>query len=276
MSELLGVAFSSPAVVPLLVDNEKFMVHAYDGAKDHYRDYLAVRESRKKIVLVPNVKRLVQAQELDPEQRVDVYMLFDRVELLSCIPGCLIVDGEPDTANPSMWHIKTDKIKKEELNTLLDTTAVQNTGFNVPIDIYKKTSLLEPSLVDFISQVTASIENIGDGYEDSFKYDTLSWVCGAMNTKEWIALHKESLTTQGANEDLALDLYRYCAEGSAAKSLWKAFHAMQKKGVTLEDAATKYQAHAGDLQVCATLFKPYKKKNFKYAPKKKDLEVTDA
>jgi len=152
MSQLLGVAFSSPAVVPLLIDNTRFMVHTYDGKEGSYRDYLSVRENRDKVVLVSSVRNLKKAQDTDTNRSVRVFLLFDRADILSNIEGCKVIDATQDSVDTSTWNVLPEKITKENLNTLLEEAASTDIPFRIPEDIAQKAAMLEPSLFDFIGQ----------------------------------------------------------------------------------------------------------------------------
>jgi len=291
MSQLLGVAFSSPAVVPLLIDNTHFMIHTYDGKEESYKDYLAVREDRDKVVLVSSLRNLTKAHKLDSKGSVRVFMLFDRAEILSNIEGCTILDAEESKVNTGNWNVKGEKVTREELNTILADAAATDVPFTIPDNISAQAALLEPSLFDFVGQVLESIpkeqlpeddsdytdedeekvEYDPEEYFPTFRKDTAAWVCGINHKRLWIVRHKKKLVQIGADSELVLDLYRFCAEGQAAKSLWHAYHAM-RQGVGLEDAAAKYEAHPGDLRACVELFPPEEEREYKSEPDLSDEE----
>jgi len=289
MSQLLGVAFSSPAVVPLLIDNTHFLVHTYSGRKGAFKDYLAVQEDRDKVVLVPTVRKLVQAHELDEDQDVRVFMLFDRADILSQISGCTIIDSVPNEADPGAWTVAPEKVTRERLNEILTEATTKDVAFTIPTDVAQQAALLEPSLFDFIGQILRSIpkeplpkDESEEEEADDFIYDpeefakvftrdTAAWVCGINHARLWIIRHKKRTIKLGADEELVLDLYRFCNEGTAAQNLWKAYHAALG-GLTLEEAIEKYEAHPGDLKRCVEMFPLEEERTYKRVPEDEEAD----
>lgn len=289
MAKLFGVAFSSPAVIPLLIDNSRFMVHTYSGNDQDYKDYLSVREQRDKIVLVSSVRRLVKAADLDTDHQVRVFLIFDRSEILSNIEGCEILDAEKSGLN---WTIKPDKITKGDFNTLLEEAAATDASFLVPEDINQIATLFKPTLLDFIQQVLASIpkerlprdeseesdesedEYNSATFDEEFVKETFGWICGISHARRWIVRYKKKLINFGADQELVLDLYRFCAEGQEAKNLWKAYHAM-REGVELGTAALLFAAHPIDLKKCARMYPPEEDREYIAVPNLQETEEED-
>ncbi len=282
MTHLLGVAFSSPAVVPLLIDNSQFLIHTFTGRESHYKDYLSVQEeTRQKVVLVPSVKKLQNAVSLDKSKEVSVFMLFDRAEILDKIDGCSIIDGEQHPDNPGYWNIKKEKITKDKLNALLVTSSAEEKPFAISQDVISEAAILEPSVFDFIGQVIMSIpEEVlpseekdavdiswynKETFKETFTEDTIGWICGVHHARLWILRYKKKLIQIGANEELVLDLYRFCSEGQAALSIWRAYHDI-RNGDEIREAASKYEAHPLDVEKCVQMFPVEEKREYRRVP----------
>jgi hypothetical protein len=253
MTQVFGVVFSSPAVVPLLIDSKRFLVYTFDGSPGPFKDFLGIEEERPKVVLLSSIRKLLQARELDANKVIHAILLFDRADVVSRIEGCTLLDGELDPVNPGTWRVLQDKVTKDTLNETL--AGAVDTPFNIPKNVLTQAAMYEPSVFEFLGQLIASVD-IPDDFRDKMIHDTAAWMIGMHHPRMWVVRFKKFLLEDyNADPELTLDLYRFCAESKSAYNLWCAYHKCLA-GHSVVDAAGMCEAHPGDLQRCVEMFPP--------------------
>lgn len=249
---LIGLAFTSPQIVVLLSDREKFRVHLYQRRPNELHAFTEAEDDRLPVVLLTSVRDLYRVHEIEG---VHAFVLFDDPEVLHQIEGCRVLDCSGD----STVGYSPQTMTAAEFNSLLAESA--------PFNVNPQAHLVLKELAQEI-QFRKLLNSYG--FSDDFKVLACLHLIGAITQKSWVSRGQKVALTDGVPANKIAEIENFvngCGEG-----LWRAWYEVNEEGVPPEAAAAQMDANLEDLQYIISVIG--KRTGIRYSRNPRKVPVT--
>lgn len=235
MTNLVGLAFTSPQIAIMVLDRDRFRVHYYQNRPNELHAFLQERDKRRPVVLVKSVRDLNRVKDVDG---IHAMMLFDDPETMAKIEGISILDAETDEEYAgykkrvaSAAQINAALLKKGSFR--LDPKALEALG-SLSNDI---------SFQELVKSVIGKKE-----VPDEFLENVCLYLAGALQKKSWVARVQKPGLSAGISVERMAELEKFIEQSPTGEMLWRAFYEVNEDDVPLHDAAEQFEANEDDLK----------------------------
>jgi hypothetical protein len=241
MTNLVGLAFTSPQIALMVCDRTRFRVHYYQNRPNELHAFLQEKDARLSVVIVKSVRDLNRVKEVEG---IHAMMLFDDPEVMSRIDGIKILDAETDDEYAGY---KKKVTSSSQLNAALLKKGVFSLG---PKALTAIRSLSKDiTLRELVRTVTGKKKVPEDFLENICLY-----LAGTLQKRSWVARVQKPGLSSGISVEKMAELEKFIEQSPSGEMLWRAFYEINEAGVPLRDASDQFEADEDDLKfLVATL-----------------------
>ena len=233
MTNLIGLAFTSPQIAVMVCDRSKFRVHFYQKRPSELHSFLQMEDERLPVVLVTSVRDLARVQDVEGIHSI---LLFDEPEAMESIHGVRILDAHREEGLPGFRKVI---LPKEDLNDALTMEG----SFSLTEDAKKALSDLS-SEIRFRTLMKGVLSH--EGLPDDFEENACLYLAGALPKRSWVSRCQKKALSSGMAVEKIAELERYIE--TASDSLWRSWYEVNEGGVPVKDASAQFGADLKDLQ----------------------------
>lgn len=258
MANLVGLAFTSPAIAVMVIDRSKFRVHYYQNKPGEFHSFMQEDDSRLPVVLLSSVADL---QRVHHVEGIHSFLLSEDPRVISEIPGANMLDAEPDD---KFSGFKKIMISPEELNAALSTSG----SFTMPEDPSGPIASLREDIT--FKELLKSV--VADRTTDpEFIPNVCSYLAGVLPKRSWVSKVQKPGLALGIPVERMAELEKYIETSPSAEMLWRAYYEHVESGVDLESSATQFEADLKDLKYIVSKVGSEKGQKFSRDPRDKPL-----
>lgn len=259
MTNLVGLAFTSPAIAVMVIDRSRFRVHFYQNRPSELHAFLQEADERLPVVLVDSASDLMRIADVEG---IHSFLLSEDPRVLSEINGVTLLDAEPD---PKYSGFRKVMIRPETLNAAL----IKKSSFSFTQESLDAMASLrdDVTLREMIQTVVAD-KTLAD---EDFLSNVCLYAVGVLQKRSWVSRVQKPALAAGISVERMAELEKFIETAPSAEMLWRAYFEHAEGGVPLKDAVAQFEADEKDLEFLVSHLGA--KKGLKYVrdPREKPL-----
>jgi hypothetical protein len=236
MTNLVGLAFTSPAIAVMVIDRSRFRVHFYQNKPSELHAFLQEADERLPVVLVDSAQDLMRIKDVDG---IHSFLLSDDPRVLAEINGVTLLDAEQD---PKYSGFKKVMIRPETLNAALLKTG----SFSFTQAALDAMSSLRDDVT--LRELVQSVVGDKSPMDEDFLPNICLYAVGALQKRSWISRVQKPALSAGISVERMAELEKFIETAPSAEMLWRAYFDHAEGGVSAKDAATAFEADEKDLE----------------------------
>ncbi len=235
MTNLVGLAFTSPPIAVMVIDRTRFRVHFYQNKPSELHAFLQEADERLPVVLVDSAADLMRISDVEG---VHSFILSEDPRVLSEINGVNLLDAEPD---PKYAGFRKVMIRPETLNAAL----LKRGSFSfTPQALEAMASLRDDVTLRELVQTVVADRDLSD---EDFVSNICLYAVGALQKRSWVSRVQKPALNAGISVERMAELEKFIETSPSAEMLWRAYFEHAEGGVPLKDAAAQFEADEQDL-----------------------------
>lgn len=242
MSNLIGLAFTSPGMAILAIDRTIYRVYYHDQTTlTDFRLFLEQQDKRIPVVFVKSIRDLAALQPIG-EGIVKSYLLFEDAEVLWNIEGALLPDLKEDLV--TKWE--KIRITPKELNDLILSN-------NKPFKLTEKALKESSKMIDPITfkELLNAVENVyKEKKQDPTNLIVLAckYISKTISKKIWITSGRKPALELGVPIKVIAELEKNIETSKTSDEVWRAVYEYSTKSTDLLTLVTKYAVSKEDIE----------------------------
>lgn len=254
MTNLVGLAFTTPAIAVMVIDRAQFRVHFYQNKPAELHAFLQEADDRLPVVLVDSAAAL---QRIAKVEGVHSFLLSDDPRVISEIQGAVLLDAKVDKYS----GFQKVMITPETLNAAL----AKSGSFSFTQSVLDAMSSLreDVSLRELVVQTAADKR-----LEEDFVSNVCLYAVGLLQKRSWVSRVQKPALNAGVSVERLAELEKFIETAPSAEMLWRAYYDHAECGVPLADAVAAFEADEKDMEYVISHVGA--KKGLKYARDPKD------
>jgi len=256
MTNLVGLAFTTPAIAVMVIDRARFRVHFYQNKPAELHAFLQEADERLPIVLVDSAQDLRRIADVEG---IHAFLLSEDPRVLSEIQGATLLDAKPDKYSGFQKVL----IRPEILNAAL----LKKGSFSFTQEAVDAMSALRDDVT-----LRELVQTVSDKtLEEDFVSNICLYAVGLLQKRSWISRVQKPALAAGISVERMAELEKFVETAPSAEMLWRAYYDHAEAGVPLKDAVAAFEADEKDLEFVISHIGA--KKGLKYArdPREKPL-----
>lgn len=259
MTNLVGLAFTSPAIAVMVIDRVRFRIHLYQNKPSELHAFLQEADDRLPVVLVDSAQDLIRISDVEG---IHSFLLSEDPRVISEIGGATLLDAEPD---PKYAGFRKVLIRPDDLNAAL---AKSGSFSFTEAAVNAMSSLRDDVLLSELVQTVVTDKLLADE-------DLISNIClyavGVLQKRSWVSRVQKPALAAGVSVERMAELEKFIETAPSAEMLWRAYFEHAEGGVPIKNAVSQFDASEKDLEFLISHIGA--KKGLKYArdPREKPL-----
>lgn len=235
MTNLVGLAFTSPQIALMVCDRDRFRVHFYQNRPNELHAFIQEKDERLTVVLVKSVHDLNRVKDVDG---IHALLLFDDPEVMSQIDGISILDAEADTKYAGYK-------KKVASSSSLNTALLKRGSFSLGAKAVSSIRVLS-SDITFREMIQTVLSD--KKLPDEFLANVCLYLVGALQKRSWVSRVQKTGLSAGISVEKMAELEKFIEQAPAGEMLWRAFYDLNEDGVSVADVVSQFEANEDDLK----------------------------
>lgn len=260
MTNLIGLAFTSPQIAIMVTDREQFRVHYYQNRPHELHAFLQEKDDRLPVVILKSVHDLGRVKSV---KGVHAMMLFDDPETMAKIDGINILDAVPDS---EFSGYRKRVVPREKLNEALSKEG--KFTFD-PKALGAVKALSSDITFRELVQTTVGKHEV----PEDFLENVCLYLLGAMQKKSWVARVQKKGLSAGIPVEKMAELEKFIEQAPAGERLWRALYEVYEGGVSAQDAADQLEADEDDINFVSKLLGKREGLRYSRNPRDKPMVV---
>ena len=258
MANLVGLAFTSPAIAVMVIDRTKFRVHFYQNKPSELHSFLQEQDERLPVVLLDSVLDL---QRIHQVEGIHSFLLSDDPRVIAEIPGANLLDATPDD---KFSGFKKIMITADDINSAL----LASTAFTLPEDPASPLASLrdEISFCELLQSVVADRK-----MDPEFIPSVCSYLAGTLPKRSWVSKVQKPGLAIGIPIERMAELEKYIETAPSAEMLWRSYFDHVESGISLESVVSQFESNLKDLEFIISHVGAEKGQKFARDPRDKPL-----